>query len=1186
MSGTGHRGSFTELDEGSDEGATPALSGGGSSGAFWAYWTPEAEAGLTPVSAATGAVAAPLPAETAAGGGVGGAAPQPQPQPPLGAGLAPVGAAAGEVPRGARDDEQLRPALQRASAAEASGAAPASRASQLPQATRRGGGATVSGTGGRAMASELRASRQLHAPAAVAPPVTVLPPRPQQMVPVQRSASSLTDLFARAAEIEGQGQAPLPPTGAPAHHWDSLEDADRARLATAIAALPGRPFDISPPRTPAVRGAEVELTASPQTVRFGSATLIDDGDATTAAPPVGPEPASENLTPNNMTISAARGEDIARELRRAISGGRGASSRRPLTLPAAAAAFVDEDEPQAAARGADAGGRDGRLGRQHADVAKVEAALQELELLTDAVRHKLPGESAALPAHMDASLNGAHAALGDLLESFQEDEARRGESDADAEALGRLVRKRAGLRVGLRMRQQNRGVHAALPQAHHYATVTTSSRQDMAAYGRRLGLQRTASQVNLLEADTSDSVANGGETAGTAPLQGRPSFFSQPARSAFGERALRCWTHRYAVRLRLLALAGICIAMLVIFPFLKDRLPVYSALEHTYGITPELPYLYVFNESPLTWIEVHLTVPSTDETALIHGADNTPHGSAKAAMPTLSAALFPPEGRAGGSSSSDIEPRNVTVVLQQSRLTESGNGSESVVEIVTLTDPADNTFTTDDKAKTYVLTWSNVKSFGGWKDGYPLELNVSVSANGEAVACEIHPLQLGWIGPAQVWLGLTVLIVILGIIASELLHRTLAAIVGSFVVLGLLMLANKAPSMATVVTWIDAAALSLLFGMMVLVGVLAETGAFEVAAFSVLRMARGKSYRLLVLLASVTALLSAFLDNVTTILLIVPVTIQICATLNVDAFPYLMAETLMSNIGGAATLIGDPPNIIIGNALPELSFTDFLIYMAPGVLLISPFVLLSFRLLFRGWGIGQDLLEYNNLLRLRDQFRITNWHLFMQCMIVLGFVVLGFLLHPLHHIDPAWIALIGATLLLLVSTPSDIDGALEAVEWQTLLFFAALFVMMEGLAELGVIRIIADLFEDIILSVPEDKRQIVAIVILVWGSAIISAFLDNIPFTVAMVQVVDQIVATVPGLTIEALGFSLAFGADLGGNGSLVGASANIVMAGLAEKHQHHISFFSFLKYGFPTMILSVAIATGYLLLVFEAIVK
>ena len=228
---------------------------------------------------------------------------------------------------------------------------------------------------------------------------------------------------------------------------------------------------------------------------------------------------------------------------------------------------------------------------------------------------------------------------------------------------------------------------------------------------------------------------------------------------------------------------------------------------------------------------------------------------------------------------------------------------------------------------------------------------------------------------------------------------------------------------------------------------------------------------------------------------------------------------------------------------------------APGVLLIIPFLLVLYRFQFRSYGIGRDLNEYNNLLALRSQFKITKPHLFYQCMIVLAFVVLAFLLHPVHHLDPSWIALMGATLLLLVATPHDIDGPLEAVEWQTLLFFAALFVMMEGLAELGLIRAIADVFEDIIVSVDEDKRQLVAIVILVWGTAVISAFLDNIPMSVALVSVVDQLVNTVPGLTIEALGFALAFGADLGGNGSLVGASANIVMAGLAEKHGTHVGF-------------------------------
>ena len=652
-----------------------------------------------------------------------------------------------------------------------------------------------------------------------------------------RPGSSLTDLFARAAELDGdaelhqpsqssQPHAPMDRNlgtgvddsefGAP-HSFDSMSADDRAQLATAIAGLPSHPSAQYSTQKAGVSTGGIEM--APAAVRFGGATVLGEpqapASAITAEEGGGmcetPNTAgSEEMTPiNSMTICGVQGEMVAKELQQAMTSGRGRTTRRPLTLAAVRDHGRDGGPParngehRGANERANGDGADGRLSRRQVNISKLEASLQEAALLNDAVRQKLGAES-KLPQHLDNSLGGAHDALGELLEALREDEERAPENSGfeDSEALGRLVRKRAGLRIGLRMRQQGK---ADRPRDDVHAGATgrfsRKQRSELAAYGHSLGLARSASQVQLLEGAESDSAAAGGlmdaddaaEAMEAGDLRTRPSFFSQPARRVFGDRLHDFWVHPRMVKLRLLILALFCIGLLVLFPFVKDRLPEDELIEHTYGITPELPYLYVFNDSPLTWIEVHLTVPSTDETAPVHGSNNSPHASGKSFMsslfslgPALQSAGRRSKSKFSGSvgsarashGSSNLPPRNVTVTLQQDGGSmAAANGS--VGEPIVLSDP--EVFTTDDAAKYYVLTWSNIQSMDAYTSGAgPVVLNVSVSDNGESIAAEIHPLQLGWFGPAQIWFGLAVLIITLLIIATELLHRTLAAMIGSF----------------------------------------------------------------------------------------------------------------------------------------------------------------------------------------------------------------------------------------------------------------------------------------------------------------------------------------------------------------------------------------------------------------------
>jgi len=443
------------------------------------------------------------------------------------------------------------------------------------------------------------------------------------------------------------------------------------------------------------------------------------------------------------------------------------------------------------------------------------------------------------------------------------------------------------------------------------------------------------------------------------------------------------------------------------------------------------------------------------------------------------------------------------------------------------------------------------------------------------IAMLLH--SLGATGPYQVAIAALILIGVFGLIVTEVMHRCMAAMVGAAMTLTMLAAQHRVPNLAKTVGWMDHGTLALLWGMMIIVGVTTRTGVFEWTGVLACKMSKGSKKRLLMLLCLVTGVLSAFLDNVTTILLISPVTIKLCGLVHQNPVPYLIAEAIYSNLGGTATMIGDPPNIIIGNMLSKfIGFNDFLFNLTPGVILACPAVFYFLLWYWKEDFAGELKADIPRLVKL---YPITDPALLVKCGSVLACVISSFFLHPLTHFDPSWVAILGAVWLLIAFDMHHCHEALHGVEWDTLLFFAALFVIVEGLGELGLLRFVASTLGSMIAAAPVESRQLFAIVLILWVSAFFSAFVDNIPFTATMVPILKQLAADVPGVHIEPLAWALAFGACFGGNGTLIGASANIVMAGKAAAEGYHITFVQFFRVGMPAMIISMVVVTFYMMI-------
>ena len=418
----------------------------------------------------------------------------------------------------------------------------------------------------------------------------------------------------------------------------------------------------------------------------------------------------------------------------------------------------------------------------------------------------------------------------------------------------------------------------------------------------------------------------------------------------------------------------------------------------------------------------------------------------------------------------------------------------------------------------------------------------------------------------QQMIAVGVFLLVMAAIISEKVHRSVAALAGAVV-----LLLTHVLTIETAADYVDLNTIGVLVGMMLFVAVVKSSGLFEYIAIWSAKLTRGQPMAILAVFAVITAGLSAFLDNVTTVLLIGPMTIAITQILEVNPVPFLLSQIMASNIGGTATLIGDPPNIMIGSAA-GLSFADFIVNTGPVVLIILAVVVAIFFLMYRG-NLHVESENMEKVLTLDEKLTIKDASLLRKSVIMIVLVVVGFIFHAQLGIESATVALTAAGVMLLIGG-QDAEDVILGVEWSTILFFIGLFVVVGGLNSTGVIAMLANGMLELV-----GDNEVLAIVLVLWASALISAFLDNIPFVatlIPMIQTMQQ-----GGMDVLPLWWALSLGACLGGNGSLIGASANVVLAGVSAKNGYPITFMSYLKKGFPLMLLSVAICTVYLLIRF-----
>ncbi|EPZ0456728.1 ArsB/NhaD family transporter [Bacillus sp. CD3-5] len=426
----------------------------------------------------------------------------------------------------------------------------------------------------------------------------------------------------------------------------------------------------------------------------------------------------------------------------------------------------------------------------------------------------------------------------------------------------------------------------------------------------------------------------------------------------------------------------------------------------------------------------------------------------------------------------------------------------------------------------------------------------------------------------QYYFAIAVFLVTYGFIISEKLNRAVIALFGAAIMI-IFGIVDLHAAFTSHIQW---ETITLLIGMMILVHITSQSGVFEFVAIKAAKAAGGKPIRILLLLSLLTAVGSAFLDNVTTVLLIVPVTLSITRILKVNPVPYLLSEVLFSNIGGTATLIGDPPNIMIGSANKHLDFNAFLLNLAPIVIIISIVTLGIIYFMYRN-KLKTTPEQIEKLMALNEKDYIKDQSLLLKSITILGLTILGFVLHSIIHVDAAVIAMTGATLLMLIGVKEhDIEDVFAHVEWVTIFFFAGLFVLVGGLIDIGLISSLAKE----VLDVTNGDIGFAAVLIL-WVSGIASATIDNIPFVATMIPLIQDL-ATGLGLSvdspqIEVLWWALSLGACLGGNGTLIGASANVVVAGIAKREGHAFSYMDFLKIGLPLTIIALLLSHAYIYL-------
>ena len=430
-------------------------------------------------------------------------------------------------------------------------------------------------------------------------------------------------------------------------------------------------------------------------------------------------------------------------------------------------------------------------------------------------------------------------------------------------------------------------------------------------------------------------------------------------------------------------------------------------------------------------------------------------------------------------------------------------------------------------------------------------------------------------------IAIVIFLVTMAAIMTEKLHRTVAAVAGA-----LLLILTGVLSVESGFSYVDLNTLGVLIGMMLFVAVVKNSGIFEYIAIKAAKIAKGRPWPLMVLFALITAVLSAFLDNVTTVLLIGPMTLAITSMLrinpipffmnhikllDVNPIPFFMTEILASNIGGTATLIGDPPNIMIGSAA-GLSFTDFITNTGVAVLFVLAATIVCFYFIY-GRKLHVEPEAMDSILQLDENKAIKDRSLLIKSVVMILLVVFGFVFHSQLHLESCTIALTAAAVMLLIGR-QDVEEIVAGVEWTTILFFTGLFIVVGGLQETGVIQILANGLMDL-----TEGHMTLTILLILWVSAIVSSFLDNIPFVATLIPLILTMQSS--GVDVTPLWWAVSLGACLGGNGTLIGASANVVLSGISNRHGFPITFASYFKVGFPLMLGSVAISTVFLLLRF-----
>ncbi len=414
--------------------------------------------------------------------------------------------------------------------------------------------------------------------------------------------------------------------------------------------------------------------------------------------------------------------------------------------------------------------------------------------------------------------------------------------------------------------------------------------------------------------------------------------------------------------------------------------------------------------------------------------------------------------------------------------------------------------------------------------------------------------------------ALAIFVAVIAVIVSEKLHRAACALIGAML---LVLIGILSPSEA--LGFIDFNTIGVLIGMMMFVAVVKNSGIFEFLAVKAAKIAKGNPWKIMIYFMIITALLSAFLDNVTTVLLIGPMTFSICKTLELNPVPYLLTQIISSNVGGTSTLIGDPPNIMLGSAA-DISFLQFCIYDGPIVIIVMIASIITFRFIYKkGLSVAPEKMEL--IMQMDEKSEIRDQVLFIKSVVMICLVAFAFIMHDTLGFKTSIIALSCAALMILIGK-QDVEETVHDVEWPTIVFFAFLFIVVGGLEKVGIIHMMAEA-----MMGATGSHYVVLMIVILWVSALCSAVLDNIPFVATLIPLIQTMSAE--GIDVWPLWWAVSIGACFGGNGTIIGASANVVLTGIANRRGYPITFIDYLKIGLPLMLLSIVLATIYLLVLF-----